>query len=46
MTTGVDRSYITSLRDAGYEHLSLEDLRRARDQGVTRWFIRRVKERG
>jgi len=43
---GVDPSYIASLREVGYERLSLQELRRARDHGVTRGFIQRVKARG
>src|SRR2546429_523193 len=43
---GVDPTYIRSLKEAGYERLSLPELRRARDHGVTRAFIQRVKARG
>ena len=43
---GVDPSYIRSLKEAGYERLTLQELRRARDHGVTRGFIQRVKARG
>jgi hypothetical protein len=35
-----------SLREAGYDNLSLEDLRRARDHGVTKAFIQPVKSHG
>jgi len=42
----VDASYIVSLREAGYQNLTLQELRRARDHGVTRGFIQRVKARG
>ena len=41
---------LLSLDSAGYKNLGAEDLvqelRRARDHGVTKGFIRRVKERG
>ena len=42
----MDPSYIRSIKEAGYENLSLPELRRARDHGVTRGFIQRVKARG
>jgi len=42
----VDAFYIRSLKEAGYGNLSLPELRRARDHGVTSQFISRVKARG